>query len=195
MKVILNLILIIFLSNRFANGQKIEKVVYDLKSQKIDTILVYRNYDNGAIQAPFDSTNCEIDNFEVYHIFYKKDNKITVQRIDNCFNYKPIILNKFISFNALESNISKFEVETIKRVENVKRKFTHSFSKSHDNVEEINLYLNDKQITKSYPIYVMEMKKFNGIKNQNYNSNNRKITKKVVDECRGIIAKLDFQKI
>ncbi len=195
MKSIQIFITIFFLCSNLTSGQSIQNAINELKTQKIDTILVYRNYDNGAMPAIFDPTICEVDNNEVRFVFFKKNNVIKVQRIDNCFNYKTIKLDNFISFSILIDKINEFEDEVIKGVEKVKRNQIHSFTQSHDNVEEIEFYLKDKQITKSYTKHQMEMKRFNGTKNQNHSINNKTITKKVVDECKEAISKLAFQKI
>lgn len=195
MKSIQIFVTILFLYSNLASGQSIQKIINEFKTQKIDTILVYRNYNNGAMPAIFDTTICDIDNNEVKFIFFKKNNEINVQRIDNCFNYNTIKLDQFVSFSTLTDNINEFENEVIKGVERVKRNQVNSFTQSHDNVEEIEFYLKNKQITKSYAKHQMEMKKFNGIKNQNYTINNKTITKKVVDECKKVITKLSFQKI
>ncbi|MCE2962018.1 MAG: hypothetical protein ACK5UE_04540 [Chitinophagales bacterium] len=174
--VLFNFLLVKNLAAQFAQSD-VRFAIDSILKYESDTILTFSST---ARQYTFrQNKKCIEKNF--IHVYWKKEGHTYLKIMNECFNYIPMVIDSFESFDFLSSNFwkilsSKIQTCTFENGHinglNPRKKFT-KYSKFYDknaNLFQINVYIKDTIYGKS--IFSADLKKtINGKTNIAYQEN------------------------
>lgn len=200
------LILITFLFIEYSFSQEnsteqlyktVNEYVTKLKSNKVDTICVYRDYYSGIQIKSDDGERCAYDNlFIPTYIFWKNNNKTFVTRKDNCFDFEIIEIQKNDFWKIIYENKKVIINEKNKKFEFIDKKSKLKLNKSisHSHYRRFELFLTNYTCEKFFNDF--DLTEFdNGDLNINYVYNNSTKSKLLMDELEKIVNELKTQNL
>lgn len=114
-KSIVSLIVIVASFSSQIFGQVVEnksKVkIAELKASGIDTLVCYYVECYGYVSTSA-KDSCQLE--EVRYIYWPQASKFHLQRLDNCYEYEPVLTDSSQFWKVLKKNISKIKTEEIK---------------------------------------------------------------------------------
>lgn len=172
-------ILLLLCSGLFGQDRsRLDSAIIKLKAEGIDTFIVYNIivYD---FFPPDSDDNCIVENSEIYYLYWILKGSVCVVRVDNCYEYAPIVKLQSPFVKLFTANLKKVRKELIRPHTITQPKENGKKGKIRVNmVTDHSAYPNIKYITptdtiyKVYDVYDLEKGESNGIiTNESYKYN------------------------
>ena len=193
----------------------IKNKIDELHGMAVDTILGYQFNCSGkppvAIGAN-DTAKCHP--IYVEYLLWKNKGKSVVQRFDECYNYKPIVIDKDLAMNVIKKHLSAIIRESIKPVsykivDNTGHAKFYNELQTHSCIGDFTFYINNKIIKKRVDEFDLSTRTIDDSKykngkeiiikraNVNYNANNntylKQLSEFVKNEIESIYPEKKYQ--
>jgi hypothetical protein len=184
-------VLIVFLvsicSTAFAQDRtRLDSAMAKLKADGVDTFIVFNTISDFSPILYTDDI-CFINNNEVYFLYWIFKGDISVIRIDNCYEYAPIVKLKSPFVKLFTTNLKKVDKELIKphtyivpgKKKNKKRDRLNIYTE-YSSYNTIKYITQQDTVFKIYDVFDLEPV-YKSLPNENYKYNSSTWTVKLVN--------------